>query len=492
MRAVLLAYISVATNIFIMAYYVALKNDEIIRRIELKNPGKFSYEYLEDFHYDYKIDRNPTIKLVCKIHNEPFEVKLKSAIRYEISCPLCKTENYGNKSIKESIELLNKLFPNKYEVIDTELKPVKLVLRCKDCGEIIKCTPREIRTSILKTSICKKCKTLWTEELVIQRWKIKWEDRYEILNIDFSGKTWLTAIITVKCNLCSKIVSGRVKDLLHSFTPCDCDKTKIMSPEIFLKKSKEVWGESVFEYINIDVHTIQDKATLRCLKHDKIFEQRVTDHLGHKNGCPECKREVNVKNGRLSTEEFIKRGKIIYGDQFTYEKTHYVDYHTPVIVTCKEHGDVEVIPEHFFGKTGCPLCMQNKDFISKGEQFVIRFLKENNIEFEFHKRFDKCVYKGSLEFDFYLPNYKCCIEYQGEQHFKPIYYFYDTPEEAEKAFKEIQIRDNIKRKYCKENNIDLIEIPYWITYYKADKWLKQYFKNKINLFEEECKKKRPL
>lgn len=475
-----------------MAYYVALTNDEIIRRIELKNPGKFSYEYLKDFHYDYKIDRNPTIKLVCKTHNEPFEVKLKSAIRYEISCPLCKTENYGNKSIKESIELLNKLFPNKYEIIGTELKPTKLILKCKDCEEIIKCTPREIRTSILKTSLCKKCRTPWTKELVIQRWKIKWENRYEILNIDFSGKTWLTTIITVKCNLCGKVISGRVKDLLHSFTPCDCDKTKIMTPEIFLKKSKEIWGENVFEYINTDVHTIQDKATLKCLKHNKIFEQRACAHLDHQNGCPECKREVNIKNGRLPQEEFIRRCQVIYGDQFTYEKTHYVDLDTPVIVTCKYHGDVEQNPSYLLKHVGCPICMQDKDFVSKGEKFVMKVLRENNIDYEFHKEFEDCIYRDKLEFDVYVPSFNACIEYQGEQHYKVVRFHNCTQEQAEENFKEIQIKDNIKRKYCKDKGIDLIEIPYWLPYYKAEKWLKQYFKDRVNLFEEECKKKRPL
>ena len=32
---------------------------------------------------------------------------------------------------------------------------------------------------------------------------------------------------------------------------------------------------------------------------------------------------------------------------------------------------------------------------------------------------------------------------------------------GEEGFKSQKIRDNIKRDYCKKNNIILIEIPYW-------------------------------
>lgn len=49
-----------------------------------------------------------------------------------------------------------------------------------------------------------------------------------------------------------------------------------------------------------------------------------------------------------------------------------------------------------------------------------------------------------------------CIEYDGEQHFKPIELF-----GGEKQFK-IQVEnDNIKNTFCKENNIKLIRIPYY-------------------------------
>ena len=61
-----------------------------------------------------------------------------------------------------------------------------------------------------------------------------------------------------------------------------------------------------------------------------------------------------------------------------------------------------------------------------------------------------------MPFDFYLPDYNICIEYDGELHYKSID-FYGGEEELMKQ----QNRDNIKTQYCKDNNITLIRIPYW-------------------------------
>ena len=103
---------------------------------------------------------------------------------------------------------------------------------------------------------------------------------------------------------------------------------------------------------------------------------------------------------------------------------------------------------------------------SKGETKISLILRENNINFMRQKRFSKCCLKSPLPFDFYLPDYNLCIEYQGEHHFMPVI-FRGNRKDEEKIKKAkikfgLQIKkDNIKRNYCKENNIKLLEIPYW-------------------------------
>ena len=82
-------------------------------------------------------------------------------------------------------------------------------------------------------------------------------------------------------------------------------------------------------------------------------------------------------------------------------------------------------------------------------------LKLKGVEFEQEYRFDDCRDKLCLPFDYYIPSIKTAIEYDGIQHYKPVSLF-----GGEQAFLLLQKHDEIKTKYCKENNITLIRIPY--------------------------------
>lgn len=61
-----------------------------------------------------------------------------------------------------------------------------------------------------------------------------------------------------------------------------------------------------------------------------------------------------------------------------------------------------------------------------------------------------------LRFDFYLSDYNILIEYNGKQHYYSIPYF-----GGEDTLKRQKVNDAIKEKYCQDNNIKLIRIPYW-------------------------------
>ena len=103
---------------------------------------------------------------------------------------------------------------------------------------------------------------------------------------------------------------------------------------------------------------------------------------------------------------------------------------------------------HLYG-IGCPICNE-----SKGEKTIRNFLLINNINFIQQKKFDDCKHKQKLSFDFYLPKYNTCIEYDGIQHFELLKYIgFDK-------FKIIQKRDIIKNNYCISNNIHLLRIKY--------------------------------
>lgn len=105
------------------------------------------------------------------------------------------------------------------------------------------------------------------------------------------------------------------------------------------------------------------------------------------------------------------------------------------------------------GNSSCSNC-KNK-VISKLEKQVLELLTDLNIENIQQYSFDDCKYKMKLRFDFYLPKYNTCIECQGLQHYMPIDYF-----GGEDKFRTQQMRDNIKKTYCDNNNINLIYIKY--------------------------------
>lgn len=95
---------------------------------------------------------------------------------------------------------------------------------------------------------------------------------------------------------------------------------------------------------------------------------------------------------------------------------------------------------------------------SKGEIKIEKVLKELNIKYIYQKKFDDFINENKRQylFDFYLPDYNCCIEYDGEQHFSYNGCGWNNEENFKKTIK----RDKIKTKYCEEKNIKLIRIPY--------------------------------
>lgn len=95
---------------------------------------------------------------------------------------------------------------------------------------------------------------------------------------------------------------------------------------------------------------------------------------------------------------------------------------------------------------------------SHGENKIREILKQNNIKFETQKSFYNFNYQdtfGKPRYDFYLPEYNILIEYDGQQHFTPVFNW-DTKE----SFELRQKHDKIKNQYALNNNYVLIRIPY--------------------------------
>ena len=153
----------------------------------------------------------------------------------------------------------------------------------------------------------------------------------------------------------------------------------------------------------------------------------------------------------LGEYKCIEKAKNVHGNKYDYSNMNYINSYTKVEIICPKHGSFYQAPQdHIHSKAGCPICKE-----SKGELLISNILNELNIDYNRQKTFPDLKYKSLLYFDFYLPDYNICIEYDGEQHFKSVDYF-----GGEKVFEENKIRDKIKNEYCNNNNIRLIRISY--------------------------------
>ncbi|MCK9415301.1 hypothetical protein M0Q97_01430 [Candidatus Dojkabacteria bacterium] len=209
------------------------------------------------------------------------------------------------------------------------------------------------------------------------------------------------------------------------------------------EKHNNKYDYSKVIYINNKIPVI-----IICPEHGQ-FIQRPDSHL-RKIGCPVCGQIKCAKNQLKSLETFIVESNIKHGFKYNYDSTIYNGSHKKVLIRCLKHGYFSQTPNAHLKGCGCPICTE-----SHGEREIRVFLQNNDINFIYQKTFKGCKYKNLLKFDFYLPKYNICIEYDGKQHFSSFYKF-----GGEEILKIQKIKDSIKTKYCNDNNIFLFRINY--------------------------------
>jgi Zn finger protein HypA/HybF involved in hydrogenase expression len=142
---------------------------------------------------------------------------------------------------------------------------------------------------------------------------------------------------------------------------------KISKKEKFIIKAKNKFGDK-YDYIDSEYINSSTKIKIKCVEHNEYFNQIPSEHLRNKVGCNLCTR-----NPKVDTLFFIKKAKEIHGDRYDYNKTNYVNSNTKVSITCKKHGEFEVLPNNHY-KQNCPNCyndnrsLTNDEFMSKANE----------------------------------------------------------------------------------------------------------------------------
>lgn len=179
------------------------------------------------------------------------------------------------------------------------------------------------------------------------------------------------------------------------------------------------------------------------------WESTVNNRLTR--GCPYCTKNrllPDKSNSIFYTHKDLMKDWY-YGKNCISPKDITFGMSKKIWWLCEKGHEWESTINNRTSGNNCPYCRE-----SKGEKEIEEYLKTKNIE---HKR-QYIIKYGEfkrLYIDFYIPEYKLAIEYDGVQHFEPVKHFGGKP----KFDKQVLI-DKTKESYCKENKINLLKIHY--------------------------------
>lgn len=140
------------------------------------------------------------------------------------------------------------------------------------------------------------------------------------------------------------------------------------------------------------------------------------------------------------------------------------------VCECECGNIVLLTKEEIINGQGCAqACLS-----SRGEVCAADLFNELGVKYQVQKKFNDF----DLRFDFYLPDYNVIIECDGAQHFRSI----NSEWNSKTKLQETRVRDNLKQKYCKENNIILLQIPFW----NKEKLNIQYLREVLNEIGNKC------
>lgn len=236
-------------------------------------------------------------------------------------------------------------------------------------------------------------------------------------------------------NKCKKCANEIIKDLSIQ--------------QAFINQAIRIHNDK-YDYSLVDYINRHTKVKILCKIHNTIFNQRPANHL-RGEGCNLCS-----KNKKMSNFSFIEKCKTIHNDKYDYSLIDYRGAHYKVKISCPKHGIFYQKASHHIKGIGCPTCRE-----SRGERKIRKFLENHHIDYIPQYKIPKCKNIKSLPFDFYILSKNILIEFQGPQHYMLIDFSgYSSYEINLKNFNYTQQNDQIKRDYCKNNNISLIEISY--------------------------------
>lgn len=348
------------------------------------------------------------------------------------------------KTHEEYVEELAIKNPN-VEVVDTYIdRKTPILHRCKIDGYEWQARP----SNMLNGKGCPKCagnlkKT--HEDYINELYQIN--PNIEAIELYSGAQTK----ILHRCLIDGHIWSVAPNVVLHGYGCPEC-KNKLLS-SLFMKTHDEYVNQvqSINQYIDVlGIYKGSDIPILHKCKIDDYEWFTRPQNVLNGTGCPKCAGNMQRTHDEyVALVANINKNIEVVGD--------YINCDTPIWHRCVIDGRMWIArPVDILKGKGCPQCSQ-----SHGEKTILNWLTDHHIIFIPQKKFSDCRDKNELPFDFYLPDYNVCIEYDGEQHFRPVDFAGKGETWATTNFEKIKRHDTIKTQYCENHNIHLLRIPYF-------------------------------
>ncbi len=290
----------------------------------------------------------------------------------------------------------------------------------------------------------------------------KRNDSFDVKVVDLSLRS--NAKIKAICDYCGEeynacfvvLMDGRKVIKKDCCSKCTGKKTSDVTKMIRAKKHIGLAAEICNDNNYILLTTVDDYIDVKmdiafiCPKHGR--QTMMLDNLirGHK--CKDCSYEERAKNLRHDIKYVKEYIESINGNKLLNPEDYKDTFTRNLNIQCS-CGNIFTTSFSNYSKHGVDTCYSCACKESVGEKYIREYLESNKIEFIQEKRFDDCRDNKPLPFDFYLPDYNLCIEFDGQHHYNPIF--------GEEHHESTVRHDRIKNQYCEYNNISLLRIPYW-------------------------------
>ena len=385
--------------------------------------------------YDYSLVKftsiHQKVRIVCDVHGV-FEQEVVKHLSGQ-GCKRCKGREVWTTDdfVTKAKEIHGDSFD--YSQVEYIRNNQKVLITCNQC----KSEFYQVPMSHLVGNGCAKCghKLRITESISRDRVFHAHEGSIWFVD-DFKGQSERTTFEHT-CGHRWKTTPSKV----YGGTGCPkCDvENRTMSKTDFESRMRTAHCGSIVplgEFVNTTT-----RMSFRCTKCDHEYETEPRNAL--RNGCHRCAKRRSQEDFEKILEE-VSRGEMTLLSKYTTGRDL-------VEVLHQRCGKSRwVVASEVIKKAGCPYCKT-----SHGNRFIWNYLTDRDIEFESEQRFDTCKDKITLPFDFYIPDRKLLIEFDGKQHYEVVDYW-----GGEEGLNDRKRRDQIKDDWARDNNMNLFRIRF--------------------------------